>query len=1309
MAIHNYAFNNLDAKLSNDSYWDFFLSSDQRDFNQEVIYSTEIISYSAQTELFDSTFYSSRLPVYMDFNDPQCSKQLEKKDLSSLGGIKIVSLGAADSDRTEGNYYIYSHCPEPGTFNTTNLNPTIQGHSNYNCESNYMNWYNGNAPVNPVQGQGASFWINVDGSGLATISGSSAYFTAIDGGYGYQPGDLLIVPDSSLGGGGAADLYVTVVGVNGSDTEVENEGVFYSANTVLSKMAWNQASVTDSQVIRDIGLTGIDNGLTPTLTGQTANLATSIPTSPVDHTFNPHWYDYRMKMHQVTGYTAQFDRYAAGTIKSISVYNATNANRVAGTYNIKTTDTGVIVINTNANASNAEFQVVVDGDGTTTTSDITVIGETTEWSINDLVLIPGTLLGWAGGAADYLIISVDTASTVEENPTLLPNPVTYGMRSDYDRSGFHYQLYGGWFQGFYNFFSFGYQVLPKRVDKGWTVECLLKVRSSGSSWNVESATTVNTLYPNNEGLFFYLGTRSENKFWNCYGGETGYTTSDNVTALYNCTGSCIHTGLSADTCQSAKNYECTDSECTDEVSCIDPEQCNSTWEWNGTNTGWTYDKQVFNGDFYTSAQTEYQIMSNNFALRLSGGPEYGGYKLGYRALRFTGDTAITGTSDSFACSGGTYATGYTIEEAYSSRPICTGLTKDSWIKVDAVFKRNNFYATELQKLWKGGTNLITTLTCEEETIEMSGSSATTTNIIEGEKLFLQNIAWTGDKSNRVGDLTLYVNSRPVLKVENFEEIIPRRLNELPQKQLSEPFNMSWGGGSQGLYESLTLSGTPGDSSILHEQLLTGNVPGTSRKSWNPIIYGDLWAWEGSPACTLLYCSTSWSNCVAGGIWTNDNNWDISSAHGTGLQWIWNLSCEGAAGNAAQNGGTATLNTIPYEYGSGWQVGDSLSLKYDATGWNQPQVGYEPFIATVVQTGQGTITEDTSDQSITLNTTSAEGVWTQNNTLYYKEMDYKTPVISGETYDVFVDAYKVSGNTTFNMGISATTASTSPFNQPNGGTPGPEVKYFWQNQELQSFSGETLLYYSYKATLTGDLFLGITPGTIGEIVIKKVVFSKQVYRRDIADEQMLIQRNFNGSFMGGLSQMRFYTEPLDASELIHNYYTNMERYGLYDCICGNANFPVEGCDTEYAIYTFPTGIDTISLDFGFRMIRWDYEETENITSWSGTSNNHDIPLLYSSQEPYCTDQTTIQPFLSETSPPYGGRPITHKCLTQADCVGTGFGQCGGTWHDDGTAGTAVPPRPKFPFTIVPNKPFSVTVTRTDPLQTAKITFTGKRVR
>ena len=39
-------------------------------------------------------------------------------------------------------------------------------------------------------------------------------------------------------------------------------------------------------------------------------------------------------------------------------------------------------------------------------------------------------------------------------------------------------------------------------------------------------------------------------------------------------------------------------------------------------------------------------------------------------------------------------------------------------------------------------------------------------------------------------------------IENFEEIIPRELNCEKEKQLGVPFNISWGGGSQGLHDHL---------------------------------------------------------------------------------------------------------------------------------------------------------------------------------------------------------------------------------------------------------------------------------------------------------------------------------------------------------------------------------------------------------------------------------------------------------------------------------------------------------------------------
>ena len=44
--LNNYYFNKLDAKLDYTSYYDFFLVSDERDFNREVVYSKNIIGYN---------------------------------------------------------------------------------------------------------------------------------------------------------------------------------------------------------------------------------------------------------------------------------------------------------------------------------------------------------------------------------------------------------------------------------------------------------------------------------------------------------------------------------------------------------------------------------------------------------------------------------------------------------------------------------------------------------------------------------------------------------------------------------------------------------------------------------------------------------------------------------------------------------------------------------------------------------------------------------------------------------------------------------------------------------------------------------------------------------------------------------------------------------------------------------------------------------------------------------------------------------------------------------------------------------------
>jgi hypothetical protein len=68
-----------------------------------------------------------------------------------------------------------------------------------------------------------------------------------------------------------------------------------------------------------------------------------------------------------------------------------------------------------------------------------------------------------------------------------------------------------------------------------------------------------------------------------------------------------------------------------------------------------------------------------------------------------------------------------------------------------------------------------------------------------------NEKWLIDGDNRLGRLKIYINGKIFYTIENFEEIIPRALNTDKEKQVGVPFNISWGGGTQGLRENLTFS------------------------------------------------------------------------------------------------------------------------------------------------------------------------------------------------------------------------------------------------------------------------------------------------------------------------------------------------------------------------------------------------------------------------------------------------------------------------------------------------------------------------
>jgi len=210
----------------------------------------------------------------------------------------------------------------------------------------------------------------------------------------------------------------------------------------------------------------------------------------------------------------------------------------------------------------------------------------------------------------------------------------------------------------------------------------------------------------------------------------------------------------------------------------------------------------------------FDSMSNAMSFRLCGDPK--NPSIGIRVLRFTGDCQTTGSCET---TGVTYTTGWTIFD-YCTEPIypycaevCPSwLDRERWFQINAVWERYTWLDT--CDLWyRGGLGDITEKVYLESLANnapslitipytnVNGKTAETVDIIK------LNEKWLIDKKMRSGRLKIYINGKLFHTIENFEELIPRALNTDKEKQVGVPFNVSWGGGTQGLRENLIFSST----------------------------------------------------------------------------------------------------------------------------------------------------------------------------------------------------------------------------------------------------------------------------------------------------------------------------------------------------------------------------------------------------------------------------------------------------------------------------------------------------------------------
>lgn len=351
--------------------------------------------------------------------------------------------------------------------------------------------------------------------------------------------------------------------------------------------------------------------------------------------------------------------------------------------------------------------------------------------------------------------------------------------------GVYQEFYGGFYQGFYKLFGYDYSVIPDRTENGWTIEFLMKPRLSNDFVLSGNNKTLNDYYPANNNTFFFIGARAENKFYH-YASKVGSGSTMRITDGLECIKTCA----------------CGASGVTNSV-------CIPVYPPTG------YTSELVNGP--CEAQTIetpnpeklplMDSLSNAMSFRLCGDPS--NPSIGIKVLKYTGSCEPFDICEN---TGNTLSTGYTVTE-YCTDQIYKCLSGSSftelehWILVSVVFERD-FPLSNCDLYNIGGLGLIS------KTVSRDGMYGSIVSLIsppithdnsEIQELTITelNEEWLANKKYRNGKLKIFVNGYLIDTIEDFEEIIPRQLNDEKERQVGVPFNISIGGGTQGLHESLT--------------------------------------------------------------------------------------------------------------------------------------------------------------------------------------------------------------------------------------------------------------------------------------------------------------------------------------------------------------------------------------------------------------------------------------------------------------------------------------------------------------------------
>ena len=377
------------------------------------------------------------------------------------------------------------------------------------------------------------------------------------------------------------------------------------------------------------------------------------------------------------------------------------------------------------------------------------------------------------------------------------------MQDDRDR---YYAFKGGFMQGFYKLNGFDYEVLPANIERCWNLEFVIRPRTDYE----ESGMTLNMEHPENKGIFFYIGTRSENKFGRFNGEDlTKYPFrpgfEDNCFDL--CEKDKDKSGTTRD--DLLLLYDFLFAQPIDASLC--DKNCKDCGESGGTESSLTscaIEIETSNGHKLDNKRYFEVTTDNKFLI-------FDRTKDGYTVNTWDDDDAVIVINqemfpgkDNLFLLMNRGKSGYTVNTIDGYFDSITGQSKDYSIMADV---KDNAFALKVNEDGSVGYRYLIK-DCDAESGYSVKSENTFPGIVENDKWSTINVMFKildggvdkcgNSLGNRKMKIFIYVNGYLKLVSQELPEFRFRELNEYFDKQEGVPFNISLGGGTQGLAESM---------------------------------------------------------------------------------------------------------------------------------------------------------------------------------------------------------------------------------------------------------------------------------------------------------------------------------------------------------------------------------------------------------------------------------------------------------------------------------------------------------------------------